>query len=94
LAARGEHDCRHVGPGARLAQHLEAVDAGHDQIEHDHLRLEGRDADERVCPILGQRDVVAVTAQRGAQRPPDLRLVIDHQDALTRHSACPPSAGS
>ncbi len=58
----------------------------HRDVEHDRVRRRavGQPV-ERLAPVGGQLDVVAVEPQRALERGPHRRLVVDDQHA--RHSS-------
>ena len=63
----------------RPVDHLDAVDAGEPEVEHDDVGMVARREVERLLARLGQVDVVAAGAQVDAERAPDLRLVVDDE---------------
>ena len=83
--AHGQDDDRHARPAAKASDHLDPVDPGKPEIEDDHLGvLAGSDRQRRLAG-LRELDVVIARAEIRRERAPDLRLVVDDEDA--GHSA-------
>jgi hypothetical protein len=83
--ARRQH--QHRRPIARVAQspaHLQPVDPGHRDIEDHRVLARVRQPVQRLAPVRGQRDVVAVKPQRTVQSGPHGGFVVDDEDALVR----------
>ncbi len=77
--AHREHDHRHVAERADAPDHLGAVEVGQPEVEqHEVGRLLGG-AHDALLARADRGDLVAVGLEARAQRPPDLRLVVDHQ---------------
>ena len=56
--AHREHDDRHLGPAPQASDHVDAVDPGQAEVEHDHVGvLAGREV-ERVLAVGRDVDVV------------------------------------
>src|SRR5262249_30458872 len=91
--AHGQDDDRHLRPFANPSADLQAVDHRQSQVEQDHIGPPARRLIQRGLAIRGHSDLVAVRAERGLQQPPDLRLVVDDQDARA-HKAPPACAWS
>ena len=82
VAVAGDHDDRRgLDEVAQLLQHLEAVHAGHLDVEEDQV---GRFAlDQRDALFAGRRlhDFVAFVLEDHLQRVADRGFVVDDQDA-------------
>ena len=90
--ARGEH--QHRGAVAGLAHapaDLEAVEAGHADVEHDGVGRRRGQPVERLGAICGQLDVIAFERKCALQRGAHGRLVVDNQDPHFRSIS--PSGG-
>ena len=48
----------------QAAAHLDAVEDGHRDVEHDRVGVGSRDAGQAVGAVLGQLDLVALERQR------------------------------
>src|SRR5262245_61701761 len=85
LLPHREDDDRDRGPAAQAADHLDAVDPGQAEVEHDEVGVLARRDGE--CRLAARRElhVVAARTQVRPERAQDLRLVVDDEDA--RHSA-------
>ena len=77
LAARRQHDDRHVRPLAQAPDHLQAVDVGQAEIEDDDVGLARGHLDQAVGAGRRLEEPVALARQGRAQEAPDLRLVLD-----------------
>ena len=77
----GEHHDRNRAPAAQALDHLDAVDAGQAEVEHDDIGMVPSREVERLFSGLGQVDVVATRPEVDAERPTDRRLVVDHEHA-------------
>src|SRR6185312_4798707 len=86
LRARGQHQDRNLAAlAAQRPRDLEPVDARHQHVEHHRVGLRlVLEALERLRPVLGQLDLVALELERAPQRLPDGPLVVDHQDLHRR----------
>ena len=83
--AGGEEDHRDVRGLAQSAAHLEAVDVGETDVEHDEARVVGA---HRLEPRLARRrleDAVAVAGQVQVDEIGDVGLVVDHDDGPSFH---------
>src|SRR5664280_522542 len=90
-AAPGQHDDRHAGPAAQLADDREAIHVRQPEVEDDDVRrLRGRGG-ERLGAGAGSGHRVLAGVQVHSQRPQDLRFVVDDQYAAHRRR---PSAGA
>ena len=66
---------------AQARDHLDAVDAGQPEVEDDDVGVVARrERRARASPVRRQVDVVAAGREVDAERPQDLRLVVDDQD--------------
>src|SRR5262245_11347498 len=83
--AHREDDDRDRGPAAEAADHVDAVDSGEAEVEHDQIRMLAGGDGERGLARRCELDVVAAGAEVRAERAQDLRLVVDDEDP--RHSA-------
>ena len=80
LAARGEHDDRHVGAGAQLAADLEAVLAGQHEVQQ-HRVVAARERLLEPAPPVGDvhhREAVALEVLAGEVGEP--AVVLDEED--------------
>ena len=84
LADRAQHQDRHLRPLAQRARDVDAVAVGQHEVDDRGRRRAQRG---RVQRLLGRRrleHLEARVAQDDLQRPQDLRLVVDDQDARRR----------
>jgi hypothetical protein len=58
VAASGEDHDRDRGPGAQLADDLDAIEVGEAQIEHDQVGVVGRGGVQRLGAVGGGDDLV------------------------------------
>jgi len=83
LRTRGHDDDRHVGTGAQLAAHVEAVDVGEAEVEQHHVdgMVVGvvEAASERVGTGLHPVDVEALALEPLRERGGDGVVVFDDQ---------------
>ena len=79
-AARGQHQHRHIAIGAEQAHHLEAVDLGQHQVQHDEGRVLGARLAQGLAAVVGGDDVEALALEVGAHEGHDLAVVIDDED--------------
>ena len=63
------------------AAHLDAVDDGHRDVEHDRVGGGSGDAREPVGAVLREIDLVALERQRAAQRLAHGTIVVHHEQA-------------
>jgi cellulose synthase/poly-beta-1,6-N-acetylglucosamine synthase-like glycosyltransferase/peptidoglycan/xylan/chitin deacetylase (PgdA/CDA1 family) len=87
VGSPGQHDDGRLGPAAQALDDLHAVQVGQAQVEDDQVRRVPAGHGERLGP--GRRDVHLVLPhpQVDAQRPEDLRLVVDDKYSLPRSLA-------
>ncbi len=85
LRAGGQHQDRDVAVGSQAAADLDPVEPGKTEIEDDQVGDESGGGVERVDPVGGGADFVALVAERAAQDVGDLDVVLDEEDAATRH---------
>lgn len=79
LTERGEHDHRQVGQlPPDPAADLEAVDAGHHEVEDHEIGALGGDRGEAVGAVGGQLDLAAGLLQVTPHDVTDRRVVVDH----------------
>ena len=64
-----------------VAGDLDAVDARQAEVEHDQVGHEGLGLVQRLGPVVGDLDVVALHAQRALQDLGDLLIVLDDEHA-------------
>jgi hypothetical protein len=89
--ARGQHQHRHaVTARPQLPAHLEPVEAGHADIEHDRVRRPLGHERKRLLAAHRRVDLVTGQRQRPLQRFAQRTVVIGDQQA---HAAILPSAG-
>jgi len=80
-AVSTHHQHGHVfAVDADLAQHLEPVDVGQLHVEQDGVVALGLGALESELAAARHIDVVALDAERAAQRDEDVFFVVDDQD--------------
>ena len=81
-AERGHHDHRQVGVAlAQACQQLDAVHAGHLQVGEHQVGRELLQLAQRLEPVGGGLDLVALVAQELGERGARVDLVVDDQDA-------------
>src|SRR5205807_8347636 len=79
----GEHDDRKRRGGrigAYPPAHLETVDAGQHQVEHDQIGQPLAQAGQRLGAVAGGVTAKAVAGEMVDDQVPDVRLVLDDQD--------------
>jgi hypothetical protein len=81
LAAGGEDDDGGLVVLADAPDHGQAVDARQPQVEEDDVRAQAPELVEGRLPALRQVGLVPPRRERGPDRPQELRVVVDHQDA-------------
>ena len=70
-----------------LPADLDAVEAGHDDVEHDDHRAVARDRLEGLVPRRGLHHVEVVDLEDVAHHPTDRLVVVHHQDeAVALHA--------
>jgi hypothetical protein len=80
--ARREHEHRRAVAGVSHAPaDLEAVQAGHEDVEQHRVGGRGRLRADGLAPVLRQRDVEALDPEDALQHLTHGRLVVDDQDA-------------
>jgi hypothetical protein len=93
LAARGEHDDRHVRAAAQVAAQLQPVGARQHQVEDDQVGTRGLERAAHGLAVRRGGDAVALLVQILAQEAARLGVVVDDQDVVlhgdSRH--LPPS---
>ena len=83
---RGQEDHRRlVAAAPQAAAHLEPVEVGQHDVEHDELRAAVLGASQRLAPGAGGGHVEPVEAQRHLHQVPDVRLIVDDEHARTVH---------
>ena len=95
LADDGQHDHGHLGQELLdLAERLDAVDARHHDVEHDHVGPRAAVQElHRLEAVLGEQDVVALHGQQILQVGADhLRVVDDHDRLALRNGARDPGS--
>ena len=85
--ARGQDDHRRRRELADVAQHVLAVAVGQAEVEDDEIGRAGRRQPQSLCAGFGHLHLKAGGGQRNREKPLDLRLVVDHQNAWARHAA-------
>jgi hypothetical protein len=81
VLGRQEHD-RHRAAArirAQAAAHLDAVELGHEDVEHHQRRAVGGEARERLHAVGGHRGGEAGPLQRKAHHVADSRIVVHHE---------------
>src|SRR6202012_1104801 len=81
LGAGGPQQDRHVALHAQAPADLDPVEAGEAEVEHDQVGDEPDRDVERLDPVGGGADLVALVAQRAAQDVGDIGVVLDYEDA-------------
>ena len=85
--ARREDQDRHVALLAQAPAHLDAVEPGEAQVEHDGVRLENAGLVEGGLAVAGHAHVVALLVKRPAQHAGNVRVVLDDKHAgPSRHA--------
>jgi hypothetical protein len=80
--ARGKHqDQGLVASGPEPLQHADAVKAGHEPIEHDHVGAVGLHLAQRLVPVGGAEDMKALVLQCTLQHLQELGIVVDDKDS-------------
>ena len=74
-------------PSAEATDHVDAVDAGQAEVEHDDIGMVARRDVEGTFTIRREVDLVAAGAQVDAQRAQDLRLVVDDEHTAHRNAS-------
>ena len=82
LADRAQHEDRHLRPLAQRLRDLDPVAVGQHEVDDRRRRRVQRGRVERLLDRRRLQDLEARVAQDDLQRPQDLRLVVDDQDAL------------
>jgi hypothetical protein len=82
-----EDDHSDIGPGAQPAEHFRTVHVGEAQVEDDDIRPAVGKRLQRGSAVGRLPDEVAVGTQADVEGAPDLRLVVDDQDARHRSPA-------
>ena len=82
-AVRGLHDHRHGIAGlAQPRQHAEAVEVGHDEVEHHAVEaLAAEQERDRRLAGLGDHGLMAKLARHVVEQPALNRIVIDNENA-------------
>jgi hypothetical protein len=79
-----------IAAGAQAPAHLEAVDPGHQEIEHNRVDALGRQHVERFGALASKADLVALQRECTAYGAANGRFVVHHEDShfsqFRRHS--------
>jgi hypothetical protein len=95
VQAAGQDDDRYRGPGAQLADDLDAVEVGQAEVEHDQVGVLAGGGVQGLHAVAGGDDLVLAGVQVDPQRPQDLRFVVDDEQPGHRPTPFPPwSRGS
>ena len=86
LATNRKHDDGHVGKGAKLAAHRDAVHVGKAKIDDDEVRMIAIEARESVRAGTGDRYRIAARSQQRGRGPLNRRLVVDEKNGLGAHA--------
>ncbi|RMS17587.1 hypothetical protein ALP75_205531 [Pseudomonas syringae pv. actinidiae] len=78
--AHREHQYRHGGPLAKLAQHLLTVHVRQPQVQHQQVRFVQCRLSQPLRSGRGLQHLVALRDQADAQELANLRFVVDHQN--------------
>ena len=82
VVARGQHQHRRaVAARAQPPADLEPVDLRHQHVEHDRVGGSLRERGERLAPVGGERDLVALEPQRALERLAHGGLVVHDEQA-------------
>ena len=79
FAAGGQHDDVGVAEGAQVAADLEAVDAGHHQVQHGDVGWIGSRRDQSLLSVGGRGDHEALMLEVAANSPDQAGLVVHDQ---------------
>ena len=79
-----QDDHGHLAPGPDATNHLEPVEVGEAQVEHDHLRGTQGDAGEPLFGGRGHQHLMGLGRQREPQCPQEGFVVVDDQDPCHR----------
>ena len=80
--AGGQHQHRDaVALAPQQPAHLETVDVGQTDVEHDRVREAAVDLGQRLGPALGQLHLVTGERQRTAEHVTQGTIVVDHQQS-------------
>ena len=86
LGTSGQHDDRDVRVPPQAPADLQTVQLRQHEVEHDQVRPRFQEARERLPPVVGAHDPVAVVFEVVAHDLHQLRLVVDHEyGALRAH---------
>ncbi len=86
---RGEHEYGDRAITLDLFAHLDAVETGKHEVEHDEIRTEAITQVDATRPVAGDLHLVTLAPQTGHDRGGDRHLVLDHRDpAAGRRRAC------
>src|SRR5258708_39078858 len=80
VSARRQHYDRQRRPGAKVAPEIHAVQIRQAEVEYHQIRLAGGGFGQTLASGLRVEHAHAFRFQRGAQEPPDLLFVLDHDD--------------
>ena len=80
LAARGEHDDRHLGAAAQLAAHVVAGAVGQHHVQQHQVGRQVAGQRDALGRRARDRAVEALPLERLGERGGDRGLVLDHQD--------------
>ena len=81
VGARREHEDGHGAHGLDAAAHLEAVEAGEHDVEHDEVGVVPLERRDGTGAVVGLLDDEALGPQAVADGLVDHRLVLHHEDA-------------
>lgn len=79
--AHGEHDHRHVGPLADLAQHFMPIAIGQADVQHHQFGALPGQQGQAFFAGAGLQHTIALRTQADVEETADLRLVVDDQHA-------------
>ena len=85
--ARGEHDHRRRRELADVAQNILAVPVGQTEVENDQIGRAGRGRPQGLGAGLGRLHLKAGGGERDGEKPLNLRLIVDDQNARPCHAA-------
>ena len=84
---RRHHEDRDVAVAADAARHLEPVEPGQAEVEHDERRLQAREVGQRAIPVARLMALVARRLEILRDQVGDAGIVFDQQHSLAhRHS--------
>jgi len=84
----GDHDNRPTERQSNFAADLESAHARHIYIQENQVWTVPNDCRDRLFAILCLDYLIAITGERYAQDPTNLRFVVDHENGCIVHWSC------